>query len=82
MLQPVLAEETERETCKLLLKKVPEDKLKTLSRIKRVFELDLSTKELLAGANDLPFILAEDYLKQKAAEIISREKLDEFVSVL
>lgn len=52
------------------------------SRIKRVFELDLSTKELLAGTNDLPFILAEDYQKQKAAEIISREKLDEFVSVL
>lgn len=82
LLQPGLVKKTEQETCKVVLEKVPEDKLKTLSRIKRVFELDLSTKELLAGANNLPFILAEDYLKQKAEEIISQEKLDEFVSIL
>lgn len=64
---------------KVVLKKVPDDKLKTLVRIKKAFELTLTTKELLEGLGHLPFTIADGISEAKAVKIIEEEKLTECI---
>lgn len=62
---------------RVLLVKVPDDKLKTLARVKMVFELDMTTRELLEGSKHLPFTIVEEIPEIKAESIIVREAFAE-----
>lgn len=68
------------EKAKLILVQTPEDK-RVLVRIKNVFGLALSTQALLNKSKEVPVILEEHYLRNKAEKIIREERLEPFVQI-
>ena len=57
---------------KVFLVKAPTDKLKDLMRIKKVFNIDIPTKELLQAVEDLPFEVCENVTGVKALRLIEK----------
>ena len=66
---------------KVVLKKCPEDKVKTVMKIRKAFQLETPAAQLLAAAENTPFVLTEKLTAIVAKKIIEQEQLQSWVEI-
>lgn len=66
---------------KVVLIKCPENKVKTIIKIRKALRLDTSAAELLAAAEHTPCVLTEQFSAIVAKKIIEQEQLDEWLVI-
>ena len=66
---------------KVVLIKCPENKVKTLMRIRKALRLETPAAELLAAAEHTPCVLTEQFSVIAAKRIIEQEQLEEWLSI-
>ncbi|MBQ8824753.1 MAG: SMI1/KNR4 family protein [Ruminococcus sp.] len=78
-------DETEYNDCaeqvKIILFKVPDEKLKMLMKIRKLICPEISLKELLLKSNNLPSVLTDKFCYETAKGIIDKENLSEFLKI-
>ena len=65
----------------VVLTKCPENKAKTLMRIRKALRLEIPAAELLAGSEHTPFILTTNLTGAVARKIIDQEQLGNWVEI-
>lgn len=66
---------------KVVLKKCPENKVKTIMRIRKAFRLETPAAELLSAAEHTPCILTDKLTAIVAKKIIDQEQLEKWVEI-
>ncbi len=66
---------------KVVLKKCPEDKVRTIMKIRKAFQLETPAAQLLSAAENTPFVLTEKLTAIVAKKIIEQEQLQSWVEI-
>ena len=66
---------------KVVLVKIPEEKTKTLMKIRKALQLQTPVKELLSISENVPYILTDYFSYAQAKRIIEEEELGQWVEI-